>query len=172
MGCKMNTQKLIITDPCYLLDSEEWAECCRVLGDDETETQTAFLKKVEEKLKQKSNIQQVVGVANSPDGDGSYFVEPLNGTKAREFEFWIDSGTWCVCVVDNFNIPEHFSDDGVARIEIENSGNLCVKKYENMPKSGYYIVSGSQDIAVIDFDAELDEDDWEDDWEDDLDDDD
>lgn len=111
-------------------------------------------------------------MANSPDGDGSYFVEPLNGTKAREFEFWIDSGTWCVCVVDNFNIPEHFSDDGVAKIEIENGGNLCVKKYENMPKSRYYIVryyivSGSQDIAVIDFDTELDDDDWEDDFSDD-----
>lgn len=172
MNINMNevAKKLIITDPCYLLDSEEWAECCRVFGDDKSETQTAFLKKVEEKLTQKSNINQVVGVANSPDGDGSFFVEPLNGTKAHNFEFWIDSGTWCVCVVDSFNIPEFFSDDGVAKIEIENGDNLFITRYENMPKSRYYIKSGSQDIAVIDFDAELDDD--EDDWEADLDDDD
>lgn len=55
----MNTKKLIITDPCYLLDSEEWAECCRVLGDDENETQTAFLKKVEEKLTQKATLNKL-----------------------------------------------------------------------------------------------------------------
>lgn len=65
------------------------------------------------------------------------------------------------------NSFEKLTDDGVARIEIENNGNLCMKKYENMPKNRYYIVSGSQDIAVIDFDAELDDDDWEDDLDDD-----
>ena len=31
------------------------------------------------------NIRQVVGVAKSPDGDGSFFVEPLNSTKCRDF---------------------------------------------------------------------------------------
>ena len=161
----MKTQKLMITDPCYLLDGEEWAECCEVWGDDETETPAAFLKKIEEKLNQKINIQQVVGVAKSPDGDGSFFVEPLNGTKCREFEFWVDSGVWCVCVVNNFDVSP--MNDGIAKIEIEVSGDLCVTRYQNMPKNRYYINSGSQNTAVIDFDAELDDDNWEKDLPDD-----
>ena len=165
----MKTQKLIITDPCYLLDGEEWAECCEVWGDDETETPAEFLKKIEEKLSQKANIRQVVGVAKSPDGDGAFFVEPLNGTKCREFEFWVDSGVWCVCVVNNFDVQP--MNDGIAKIEIEMSGNLCIRRYQNMPKNRYYINSGSQNTAVIDFDAELDDDDnWEKDLPDDDDD--
>ena len=161
-------KKLIITDPCYLIEQEEWAECCQKLNDSD-EKQADFLAAVKQKLLENSNIKAVIKIDNTPYGDGSYFVQPISSlARSRNFEFWIDSGIFAICEVKEFDENE----DGIARLEFDDeplqNKALSPMVYSNFPDRLYLVDSIAKPVAVIDWEHEEPQDEDEDDTADEL----
>ena len=110
----------IITDPCYLIDSEKWQELTAAHLGENGELTHDFFKAFEKEVReQNEHIQALLELEHTPHGDGSYFVTPCNANKinAKIFEFFVDSGLYCLCEVSNFDAFD--DEDGIAKIEYQ-----------------------------------------------------
>ena len=112
-------RKYIITDPSYLIDSEKWVELITAhLGENGELTHDFFKAFEKEVCEQNEHIQALLELEHTPHGDGSYFVTPCHAKiNAKIFEFFVDTGFYCLCEVSNFDAYD--DDDGIAKIEYQ-----------------------------------------------------
>ena len=112
-------RKYIITDPSYLIDSLTWQEIRASNLNENGELTQQFFEDLQQELRvQNPNIQAVIELEHTPHGDGSYFVTPCHAKiNAKIFEFFIDTGFYCLCEVSNFDAYD--DDDGIAKIEYQ-----------------------------------------------------
>lgn len=124
-------RKYIITDPCYLIDPEKWQELTAAHLGENGELTHDFFKAFEKEIcEQNEHIQALLELEHTPHGDGSYFVTPCNAKiRTKIFEFWVDSGLYCLCEVSDFGKFEN--DDGVAMIEFQAADDfVTTPKYD------------------------------------------
>lgn len=119
--------KYIVTDPCYILSDEKWAECCKVY-DTEEENEATY---------QRFNdavAQALTELTGSPayacdTGFGDWNNE-ISGITVIHEKFCADSGMVCVCRLTK-GIEEHLA-----------------KKYTNFYSYSGAIFEGSDNIEV------------------------
>ena len=170
-------RKYIITDPCYLIDNEKWQELTAThLGENGELTHDFFKAFGKEVCEQNEHIQALLELKHTQHGDGSYFITPCHAKiTAKIFEFWVDSGLYCICEVSDFCKFEN--DDGVAMLEFQAADDFTTPKYdENLSddEQAYFssnINGENRSLFKIDWnDGDFDDDDDDDD-DDDFDDD-
>lgn len=88
-------KKYIITDPCYLLNDEEWDKCCELIKDQEWSDiiDKKFSLQVREILDSITN-HGFTYAASTIIGD---WVNEISGNGVIQSEFCADAGMVCIC---------------------------------------------------------------------------
>ncbi len=123
---KKNPIQYFITDPCYLLSEETWAECCKVLDlNNEDETYPKFNEAVAKALTDFTGHQAFV--CDTGFGDWS---NCLHGEGIIKPDFSADTGMVCVCRI-TYNLLKYlydkYGDEALLNIAMINaSENITV----------------------------------------------
>lgn len=117
----MSMIRYIVTDPCYLLNYEQWDECCKFLDDGFEKFNAEIAKILTDITKSKS------WVCDTGFGDWS---NELFGCNIIKSDFYADAGMVCICKLT----PEIL--------------NYWMKKYNTTKLSGAAIFEMSENISV------------------------
>lgn len=86
--------KYIVTDPCYILSEEKWAECCKIL--DTEEENVAIYKRFNHAVAQA--LTELTGYpAYACDTGFGDWNNEISGISVIHEKFCADSGMVCVC---------------------------------------------------------------------------
>lgn len=123
--------KLRITDPCYIIDVEEWSKICEISGNMMGDWATAFDKLVTDYLVKKTGAPWAkAGSTWYGDWSNTMYGEAVTNSG----NFVADSGMWCV-------VPAEFCERGDmnmitdgAILEFDDDGEIVVEEIENNKK--------------------------------------
>lgn len=112
-----------VTDPCYIIDSEEWSNICdkadKMAGDYNTNFDTL----VTEYLQKKTGKDwAVAGATLYGDWENAMYGVPVIDTGS----FYADAGMWCV-VPAEFNERPDMKPDVGALLEFDDNSPITVK---------------------------------------------
>ena len=93
----MNTNKYVVTDPCYILPKDKWQKCCKVFDEySDNEVHERFNQVVTESLREFSDDNEAMAV-DTGYGDWSNMIEGSSSNKILQSDFAADSGMVCIC---------------------------------------------------------------------------
>lgn len=142
----LKMKKIIIADPCTLLDNHEWADCCKVW---QPEDDSVFYDAIRQKLAAKDFIKQVIAVEPTPYGDGAYTVEPTStACSLHNFDelFTVDTGKFCICEVAQFLSN---ANPNIAQLECNVDDEIVLKNYASIDEEATHAVAGDKGLFKI-----------------------
>lgn len=109
--------KYIVTDPCYILPSDIWTECCRKVGN-----QKEFNTVVTKALQEFTGYDKAKAVGTGC-GDWSNCIEGSRIRKIITSDFTADSGMVCFCrcndIVEKALKDNHIKEGCYAILELK-----------------------------------------------------
>lgn len=93
----MNTNKYVVTDPCYILPEDKWEKCCKVFDKyPEDEMYQRFDEEVTKALQEFSSDDKAMAIGTG-FGDWNNEIKGSNSNKILQSYFCADAGMVCIC---------------------------------------------------------------------------